>query len=72
MPVLTNTPQNKAVLVNNPNNQSVLTNSPQNKSVILQNFTYLDDRAFQKGQTMGLLLALTYPIAGTWTNAPRL
>lgn len=55
-----------------PNNKVVLDIKPNNKLVNMSTQVYTDNRTYLKGQSMGLLLALTYPTAGTWNNAVRL
>lgn len=64
--------KNQDILDIKPSNRDILNTRPNNIDFIDTNFVYLDTRTVQKGQTMGLLLALTFPTAGTYTNAVRI
>lgn len=55
-----------------PKNLTVEDVKPNNVSVTDSTIVYIDNRTVEAGQVMGLLLALTYPVAGTFSNAPRL
>jgi|WetSurMetagenome_2_1015567.scaffolds.fasta_scaffold545605_2 hypothetical protein len=55
-----------------PNNYQVEDVKPNNAEVVDATTTYYDNRFVQVGQSMGLLLTLTFPVAGTYTNAQRL
>ncbi len=75
-------PNNKGITDIKPENNQATDIKPINNDVIdikPNNFTmsgvtqfYTDTRTVEAGQVMGLLLALTYPVAGTFTNALRL
>ena len=55
-----------------PDNKVVIDPKPSNKLVNKPTQVYTDNRTYAQGQPMGLLLALTFPAAGTWSNAVRL
>ena len=54
-------PQNQSVINTVPNNRSVTNIIPNNQSVNTPTQIYLETRTINKGEPMGLLLALTYP-----------
>jgi hypothetical protein len=61
-----------AVLNVKPKNLIVDDLKPNNRLVNRPTQVFTDNRTYKAGQSMGLLLALTYPTAGTWNNAVRL
>ena len=68
MPIIPDKPQNKAVINTYPANQAVLNTLPKNQSLIDHNYVYTESRTINAGQSMGLLLALTYPTTITFTG----
>lgn len=65
-------PNNFDVVDIKPNNSDVSDYKPNNNKIYDFNTQYLETRYVQKGEIMLLVPLITYPVAGTFTNAQRL
>ena len=60
-------PVNARVVDTKPNSYQVVDVKPLMNKAFDETVTYIDTRTISQGQPMGLLLALTYPTAFTFT-----
>lgn len=65
-------PLNKITIDPKPDNKLALNRKPNNKRLTITDQVYTDTRVVAKGEVMLLVPLITFPSAGTYSNAVRI